>query len=108
MYTSPELNAATEKLIAVRARPGRLSACFYVDGVSMALLYGRAGRLNAQNGGFRPGQCAKKNGKILGMFQFGTDRVVEFLQKDFPFISCAPIGERPIHGVQLRGGRIAS
>jgi len=47
MYTSPELNAATEKLIA----------------------------------------CAKKNGKILGMFQFGTDRVVEFLQKDFPFIS---------------------
>eukprot|EP01051_Picozoa_sp_SAG22_P004293 SAG22_NODE_226_length_14668_cov_29.647495_9_plen_175_part_00 len=34
MYTSPELNAATEKLIA----------------------------------------CAKKNGKILGMFQFGTVR----------------------------------
>ena len=47
MYTSPELQAATEKLI----------------------------------------KCAKAKDILLGMFQFGTDRVTEFLDKDFNFIS---------------------
>ncbi|ORC89611.1 P28 protein [Trypanosoma theileri] len=47
MYTSPELNEATEKLIA----------------------------------------AARKNNVILGLFLFGTDRVGEFLQKGFTFIS---------------------
>jgi len=47
MYTSPELNAATTKLI----------------------------------------YNARKNGKILGLFLFGTDRVKEFMDKGFTFIS---------------------
>lgn len=47
MYFSPELNAATEKLIA----------------------------------------AAKKNNVILGLFLFGPDRVGEFLEKGFTFIS---------------------
>lgn len=46
-YTSPELNAATTKLI----------------------------------------YNARKNGKILGLFLFGTDRVKEFMDKGFTFIS---------------------
>ena len=64
MYTSPELNAATEKLIA----------------------------------------CAKKNDKILGMFQFGTDRSVwSSLQVPFP----PPTQGRRRHRVETglaRGG----
>ena len=47
MYTSPELQAATDKLIA----------------------------------------CAQARNILLGMFQFGTDRVAEFLDKGFNFIS---------------------
>jgi 4-hydroxy-2-oxoheptanedioate aldolase len=47
MYTCPELEAATDKLI----------------------------------------KCAKAKDILLGMFQFGTDRVTEFLDKDFNFIS---------------------
>jgi 4-hydroxy-2-oxoheptanedioate aldolase len=47
MYTSPELMAATDKLIA----------------------------------------AAKANKAILGLFLFGTDRVGEFLDKGFTFIS---------------------
>ena len=47
MYTSPELQEATDKLIA----------------------------------------CANKKDILLGMFQFGTDRVTEFLDKGFNFIS---------------------
>jgi 4-hydroxy-2-oxoheptanedioate aldolase len=47
MYTSPELQAATDKLIT----------------------------------------CANKKNILLGMFQFGTDRVTEFLDKGFNFIS---------------------
>jgi len=47
MYFSPELKAATDKMIA----------------------------------------AAKKNNKILGLFLFGTDRVAEFVQKGFVFIS---------------------
>ena len=47
MYTSPELAAATDKLIT----------------------------------------HAKKNKRVLGLFLFGTDRVEEFLKKDFAFIS---------------------
>jgi len=47
MYFSPELNEATEKLIA----------------------------------------AAKKNNVILGIFLFGTDRVKEFLDKGFTFVS---------------------
>merc|ERR550537_1026416 len=47
MYTSPELNDMTTKLI----------------------------------------EAAKKNKVILGLFLFGTDRVKEFLDKGFPFIS---------------------
>jgi len=47
MYTSPELNAATKKLIT----------------------------------------AARRNGKILGLFLFGTDRVEEFLNKGFTFVS---------------------
>ena len=47
MYTSPELQEATDSLIAE----------------------------------------AKKNNVILGLFLFGTDRVGEFLDKDFTFIS---------------------
>ena len=31
--------------------------------------------------------AAKKNNVILGLFLFGTDRVGEFLEKDFTFIS---------------------
>jgi 4-hydroxy-2-oxoheptanedioate aldolase len=31
--------------------------------------------------------AAEKNGKILGLFLFGTDRVAEFLEKGFRFIS---------------------
>jgi hypothetical protein len=43
----------------VRSLPGRLSALsvFHSYRFCMVLLYGRAGRLTAQNGGFRPGQC---------------------------------------------------
>ena len=47
MYTSPELEAATAKLI----------------------------------------KCANEKKILLGMFQFGTDRVTEFLDKGFNFIS---------------------
>jgi 4-hydroxy-2-oxoheptanedioate aldolase len=47
MYTSPELQAATDKLI----------------------------------------KCANEKDILLGMFQFGTDRVTEFLDKGFNFIS---------------------
>jgi 4-hydroxy-2-oxoheptanedioate aldolase len=47
MYTSPELEAATAKLI----------------------------------------KCATEKDILLGMFQFGTDRVTEFLDKGFNFIS---------------------
>ena len=47
MYTSPELEAATAKLI----------------------------------------KCANEKQILLGMFQFGTDRVTEFLDKGFNFIS---------------------
>jgi 4-hydroxy-2-oxoheptanedioate aldolase len=47
MYTSPELQEATDKLI----------------------------------------RCAKAKNILLGMFQFGTDRVTEFLDKGFNFIS---------------------
>ena len=60
MYTSPELNAATDKLIAE----------------------------------------AKKNNKILGLFLFGTDRVEEFLKKDFTFIS---IGN-DLHHIMTQAG----
>jgi hypothetical protein len=38
-------------------RPWRFS---YVNRFSMALLYGRAGRLTAENGGFRPGQWCSR------------------------------------------------
>jgi hypothetical protein len=40
-------------------RRGRLTplAFPYVNRFCMALLYGRAGRLTAKTGGFRPGQC---------------------------------------------------
>eukprot|EP01052_Picozoa_sp_SAG31_P038827 SAG31_NODE_5261_length_2644_cov_2.116306_3_plen_128_part_00 len=31
--------------------------------------------------------CARKNGKLLGIFLFGTDRVVEFVNKGFTFFS---------------------
>ena len=31
----------------------------------MALLYGHAGRLTAQNGGFRPGQWSRRRGQLL-------------------------------------------
>jgi hypothetical protein len=34
----------------------------------MALLYGRAGRLTAQNGGFRPGQIALNFGPNVSTF----------------------------------------
>ena len=47
MYTCPELQTATDKLI----------------------------------------KCANAKDILLGMFQFGTDRVTEFLDKDFNFIS---------------------
>ena len=47
MYFSPELNAATEKLMA----------------------------------------AANRNGIILGLFLFGTDRVGEFIDKGFTHIS---------------------
>jgi hypothetical protein len=43
----------------VRAALGRLSALIafsYENPFCMGLLYGRAGRLTAENGGFRPGQ----------------------------------------------------
>ena len=45
-------------LHSVRARPRRLSALSvsHSKSICMALLYGRAGRLTAENGGFRPGQ----------------------------------------------------
>jgi len=56
MYTSPELNAATIKLI----------------------------------------YNARKNGKLLGLFLFGTDRVQEFLDKGFTFIS---LGNDLHHGL---------
>ena len=32
-------------------------------------------------------RCAKAKDILLGMFQFGTDRVTEFLDKGFNFIS---------------------
>jgi 4-hydroxy-2-oxoheptanedioate aldolase len=47
MYTSPELNEATQKMI----------------------------------------EACKKHGKTPGLFLFGTDRVQEFYEKGFPFIS---------------------
>jgi hypothetical protein len=48
---------------SVRAALGRLSAITYVafsyvNRFCMGLLYGRAGRLNTKNAGFRPGQYA--------------------------------------------------
>ena len=41
--------------------PGRSSALsvFHSKSTSMALLYGRAGRLSCKNGGFRPGQSTR-------------------------------------------------
>lgn len=65
MYFSPELNAATEKLIA----------------------------------------NANKNGIILGLFLFGTERVGEFLDKGFPFIS---IGNDLHHVLTQTGAHIAA
>jgi hypothetical protein len=32
----------------------------------MGLLYGRAGRLTAESGGFRPGQAPEKEGELCG------------------------------------------
>jgi predicted outer membrane repeat protein len=47
--------------ITVRAHPRRLSALSVpiLNRFSMTLLYGRAGRLIAKNGGFRPGQVKR-------------------------------------------------
>ena len=46
--------------VSVRARPGRLSvlSVLHSKSVCVALLYGRAGRSTARNGGFRPGQTS--------------------------------------------------
>jgi hypothetical protein len=46
---------------AVRANPGRLSApsVSQCKSVCMGILFGRAGRLTAKNGDFRPGQVGK-------------------------------------------------
>jgi len=63
MYTSPELNQATDSLI----------------------------------------NAAKKNDKILGLFLFGTDRVGEFLDKGFRFIS---IGNDLHHVLTQAGAHI--
>lgn len=63
MYFSPELQGATEKLIA----------------------------------------AAKKNDVILGLFLFGTDRVGEFLEKGFTFIS---IGSELHHAMTQAGAHV--
>ena len=47
--------AAAARVLALRGVQAPL-AFSYVHRFSMALLYGRAGRLTAKNGGFRPGQ----------------------------------------------------
>jgi hypothetical protein len=55
--------------VSVRAHPGRLSAPSVSPNnvFCMALLYRRAGRLTAKNGGFRPGQeSSKKYPAVLG------------------------------------------
>ena len=52
----------------VRARPGCLGALGVLRSISdfsMALLYGRAGRLTALCGGFRPGQASAE---LVGTF----------------------------------------
>ena len=36
----------------------------------MALLYGRAGRLTAKNGGFRPGKRRKEHELVADMYDF--------------------------------------
>ena len=53
---------------AVRAVPGRLSAIAFscVNRFCMGFLYGRAGRLTAENGGFRPGQVVKRPASCPG------------------------------------------
>ena len=63
----------------VRARPGRLSALAafsYENPFCMGLLYGRAGRLTAKNGGFRRGQCPNPTGDADAKYGFtGGGRV---------------------------------
>jgi hypothetical protein len=56
-----------EDFLTVRARQLAIAKAFAIafafstmNRFSMARLYGRAGRLTAKNGGFRPGQCIKQ------------------------------------------------
>jgi hypothetical protein len=51
------------KRLSVRAVPGRLSALsvFLLKSILYGALYGRAGRLTAQNGGFRRGQSIARS-----------------------------------------------
>jgi hypothetical protein len=57
----PGAGAGAAALPTVRADGGGQapSAFSYVNRFCMGLLYGRAGRLNTKNGGFRPGQCLR-------------------------------------------------
>jgi hypothetical protein len=58
-------------LCAARARPGRFkrpwrpAALPYANRFWMGLLYGRAGRLTAQNGGFRRGQSSRQHPRAV-------------------------------------------
>ena len=49
--------------------------------------------------------AAKKNGVILGLFLFGTDRVGEFLEKDFSLIS---VGNDLHHILTQAGAYVAN
>ena len=58
-----DLIPTTLKITTVRARPGRVSGLCISHSkntLSAAFLYGRAGRLTAPFGGFRPGQEAQE------------------------------------------------
>ena len=49
----------------------------------MALLYGRAGRLTAKNGGFRPGQWCDRAMKLLRQTLGEANQVAEAGQQTF-------------------------
>ena len=73
------VNKGTAAADAVRAAQGRLSALpfvfFYESPCCTGLLYGRAGRLTAENGGSRRGQCLAKVAAKNGT----TDKLATFV-----------------------------
>jgi hypothetical protein len=84
-----------EKLSTVRALSGRLSALSVSHSKSffMALLYGRAGRLTAQNGGLRRGQSTNKTIAAACMFH-NSSNPTGSVQQLAPLVSSAACSAR--------------